>query len=97
MKILFVMFFCISLLYGVEKDQNRQNTSEQLIQLNIKDVKSFDFLLFEEEYFLELRYCIGTSICFFKPNKELDLQESVKKITKYGKANIYKPYKLKVY
>lgn len=97
MKILISMVLLLGLLYGVDKTQNRQNNSEPLIQLNIENVQRFDFVSFERAYSLELKYCIGKSICFFKPNKDVDLESIMKKISIYGKSNIYKPYRLKVY
>lgn len=97
MKIFMIMILSISLLYGIDKNQNRQNTSTALIQLNIETVQNFDFMSFESTYLLELKYCVGTSICFFKPKKDADLEKIVKNISIYGKANIYRPYRLKVY
>ncbi len=97
MKIILLMILVISFLFGVDKNQNRHNSSEAFIQLNIKKVETFDFIDFEREYSLELQYCVGTSICFFKPSKEIDIKNTVDKISIYGKANIYKPYRLKIY
>ncbi len=97
MKIILMMILFVGFLFGVDKNQNRQESSEALIQLNIQKVETFDFIDFEREYSLELQYCVGTSICFFKPTKEIDIKNTVNKISIYGKANIYKPYHLKVY
>ncbi|MBU1659440.1 hypothetical protein KKG72_10390 [bacterium] len=97
MKIFITIVLFFSLALGVEKDENRQDNAQAWIQINIKQIESFDFTLFEKEYNLQLQHCIGKSICIFKPTSPIDLQDTLLRVKIYGKAHLYKPYKFKVY
>ncbi len=93
--IIFLLF--TSFLFGVQKGESTDHKTEALIQLNIDDMQSFDFLGFEREYALKLQYCVGSSVCFFKPSSDADLEAIVEDIQKYGKAKLYRPYRFKIY
>lgn len=97
MKFLVMFFFTFFMLYGVEKDAFKQVERTPLLQLNIENMQTFDFLAFEKEYELKLAYCVGSSICFFKAQEGVDLQDMPQKVKKYGKATLYRPYRLKLY
>ena len=97
MKTLFLCFITFFMLYGVEKGSFEQMEKTPLLQLNIKNMQTFDFLAFEKEYALELQYCVGSSICYFKPQEGVDLENTIQEVKKYGKATLYRPYRLKLY
>ena len=98
-KTVYIVLFLSSLLFGIDKDDHTQQNTQALLQLNITNMQTFDFLGFEDEYNLTLEYCIGSSVCFFKSDSadESELETMFESMRQYGKVKLYKPYKMKIY
>ncbi len=97
MKIVLMAFITFFMLHGIEKGSFEQMQKTPLLKLNIKNMQTFDFLAFEKEFDLNLEYCVGSSICFFKAQEGVNMEDMLKKVKKYGKATLYRPYRLKLY
>ena len=97
MKLLIFFVLICTLLGATQKYDNYQKTVETLLQLNIKNIESFDLVLFENENNVSLKFCMGKSICVFKMNTLVDKETTIKGFSKYGKVKLYKPYKMSLY
>ncbi len=88
MRFFLIILFCISIF---AKD------TKTYIQVNIKDIKTFDFTDICNKYDIKLKYCVGKSICIFEMIESNNIDSTIKELKRYGKAKIYKSYKLKPY
>jgi len=92
------LFLTLTLsLHAVQKDDNFLKNSENLIKIDIKEINSFNFDSFKKKYQLNLKFCIGESICVFKLTNNSLNKELLEDMTSFGKVQIYKPYHFKTY
>jgi hypothetical protein len=84
-------------LHAVQKDDNFLNNSETLIKIDIKEINSFNFDSFKKEFHLNLKFCIGESICVFELTNNSLNQGVLEDIAHFGRVQIYKPYHFKTY
>ncbi len=94
--IIILLTFTLS-LNAVQKDDNYLKNSEILIKIDIKEINSFNFDSFKKEFHLNLKFCIGESICIFELTKNSLSEGLLEEIAHYGKVQIYRPYRLKTY
>jgi len=97
LRTVFIMFIFTLTLYGVQKDENYLKISEILIKIEIKDINSFNFDSLKKKYQLNLKFCIGESICIFKLTNNSLNEGLLEDIAPFGKVQIYRPYRLKIY
>jgi len=84
-------------LHAVQKDDNFLKKSEILIKIDIKEINSFNFDSFKKEFHLNLKFCIGESICVFELTNNSLNKGLLEEISHLGKVQIYKPYHFKTY
>jgi len=84
-------------LHAVQKDDNFLKKSEILIKIDIKEINSFNFDSFKKEFHLNLKFCIGESICVFKLTNNSLSEGLLEDISHFGKVQTYKPYHFKTY
>ena len=97
MKFFLSILFFVLTLSGVQKGENHLKIPENLIKIELNDINSFNFDSFKKKYHLNLQFCIGESICVFKLTKNSLNKGLLRDISHFGKVQIYRPYRFKIY
>jgi len=97
MRFVLSILFFVLILNAVQKDENHLKISETLIKIELNDINSFNFDSFKKKYQLNLKFCIGESICIFELTNNSLNKGLLEDIAHFGKVQIYRPYRLKTY